>query len=271
MIKLENIPIDYLSVKYYSPIIQRIVEERNIKTIQELVDEMEKSPEINWAPIANKLFSTIKYVERSNKNGKEPVIFQAKQYADSSLEHTDTLNDGDILLLTKPTTEFNVSLKGLSYLTIDKIKRFLSTTTPNGSNFLMYRMRQIGTSAIPSSIPSILNTLDMYSDQVVRQSLLTDSREENLFTYQQKEKKEIVEEKYAEIIAYLIYDTKEFIWGELSDAQRRAYLSSIVNNRQIDRLIRVRMINNVSNYTTLPELKNVAKGDYKVLKRFIKR
>ena len=33
---------------------------------------------------------------------------------------------------------------------------------------------------------------------------------------------EIVDELYAEIITYLIYDTKEFVWGELSDAQRKA-------------------------------------------------
>ena len=269
MIKLENISVDVLSAHYYSPTIDKIIEERKIKTLQDFVDEMEKSPEqFRWChPLLDRLDKVIESMNKSNRKGKEPSTFQFKQYDDSSLQYTDSLNNGDILLLTKPTTESTVSRSGIRYRTIEQIKDYLSLTTSNGENCLVSRVRKIG----PEAVSGVLTAVDMYSDQVVRQSQLTDSRDINLFTYQQDEKIEIVDDLYAKIIAYLIYDTKEFVWGELSDAQKKLYLSSIVNNRQMDQIIRDRMISNVSNYTTLPELENVAKGDYKVLQRFIKR
>ena len=118
--------------------------------------------------------------------------------------------------------------------------------------------------------PTVINALDMFTDQVERQAQLCDLRVDNIFTYQQEEKLNLVDQLYEHIVARLIYKTKELAWGELSDAQKRMYISSIVNNQQRDKIIREKIQMYIANYTTLPELENVAKGNYEVLHRFIK-
>ena len=119
-------------------------------------------------------------------------------------------------------------------------------------------------------VPRILTALDMYSEQVARQAKLTDLRDINLFTYQQKEKEEIVKELYDKMMKYLLGTVSEFVWGELSDMQKQLYLLSIANKTKKGQRIRRTMISIISNYTTLPELEG-ASEDFKVLKRFIKR
>lgn len=118
--------------------------------------------------------------------------------------------------------------------------------------------------------PRILTALDMYSEQVARQAKLTDLRDINLFTYQQKEKEEIVKELYDKMMEYLLNTVSEFVWGELSEAQKQLYSLSIANKTKKGQRIRHKMISIISNYTTLPELEG-ASEDFKVLKRFIKR
>ena len=71
---------------------------------------------------------------------------------------------------------------------------------------------------------------------------------------------------------YLIYNTEErTIWGELTESQKKLYISSVINNKKRDTIIKDRMIDIISNYTTLPELEKVADGNRKVLKRFIEK
>ena len=71
---------------------------------------------------------------------------------------------------------------------------------------------------------------------------------------------------------YLIYNTEErTIWGELTESQKKLYISSVINNKKRDTIIKDRMIDIISNYTTLPELEKVVDGNRKVLKRFIEK
>lgn len=71
---------------------------------------------------------------------------------------------------------------------------------------------------------------------------------------------------------YLIYNTEErTIWGELTEPQKKLYILSVINSKKRDTIIKDRMINIISNYTTLPELEKVADGNRKVLKRFIEK
>ena len=269
MLELKNVAVGEV-LSGFDPRIEKIIKENNVRSVQDLLDVLPKYPNVNWPKNEHDcrfLRYTNHSVDLAQKRGKEPTLYETKQYEDKSLEYNDSLNGGNILLLSAPTTEYTVSFTTLRGLSIATIKECLSLTDREGRNFLISRIRKIG----PSSIPGIISALDMYTDQVVRQSELTDSRCENLFTYQQDEKREIVEDKYAEIIAYLIHDTKEFVWGGLSDNQKKLYLSSVVNKRQLEGIVRDRMIDNVANYTTLPELEKLTKGDYKVLKRFIKK
>lgn len=195
------------------------------------------------------------------------AIFIPIQYEDKSLKYVDELNCGRVLLLETPTTRRTCKWNSLAYHSIDKIKEYLSSIDSLGINLLTRNVGKIG----DESLPIVLDAINMYTEQIVRQSELTDSRSVDLFTYQQEEKMEIVMDKYAEIIAYLLCDTKEFVWGGLSDSQRKKYLSSVVNNNLFDQELRYRMVENIANYTTLPELEKVKQNNYKVLKRFIKK
>ena len=130
------------------------------------------------------------------------------------------------------------------------------------------RIRNIG----PDSITKIISALKMYDEQILRQANLTEKKNYNLFLKDKKAKNEIVEDLYSDIIMYLIYNTEErTIWGELTEPQKKLYISSVINNKKRDVIIKNRMIDIISNYTTLPELEKVADGNRKVLKRFIEK
>ena len=269
MLDFKNVAVGEV-LSRFDPYIEKIIKENGVRSVQDLLDVLPKYPNVDWPKNDSDgrfLKYTIQSVGLAQKRGKEPILYETKQYEDKSLEYTDSLNSGKILLLSAPTTEQRIVFSTLDGLSVATIKKFLLLTDRKGNNYLVCKARTVNS----NNVPKIINAINMYTDQVVRQSELTDSREENLFTYQQDEKKEIVEDKYAEIIAYLIHDTKEFVWGGLSDNQKKLYLSSVVNKRQLEGIIRDRMIENVANYTTLPELEKVTKGDYKVLKRFIKK
>lgn len=267
MLKLEHVSTSTLSAAFYAPNLEREIDRYNLVSIKDLLEEMEEFKDTDWSPIKERLDDVIKIVERSNKRGVQPVIYETKEYIDSSLNYTDTLNTGRILLLDNPTNYNSGTFFQLKNIPINKIKNYLRTTTPYGDNYLEYWSRNIG----PVGVKKILNALDMYHEQVLRQAKLTSVRDDNVFTYGQKEKMDIVRDEYSKIIPYLLCNTKEFVWGELSDHQKNLYISSIVNNKQLDATIRESLIANIANYTTLEELDSVLKGNYKVLKRFIKR
>ena len=188
-----------------------------------------------------------------------------RDYEDKSLEKTDELNYGDILLLSNPAGYPTVRYSSLKSMTMKEIKQQL---TPNDKGDIRLWVRNVGN----DKLGKITSAVDMYTEQVEKQSKLTDDRDINLFEYQSKEKKEIVEDRYAYIIAYLLCTGKEeLLWGSLSEAQKRLYLSSITTTDKWKRKIREGMVKYISNYTTLPELERLEKEDYKVLNKFIKR
>ena len=267
MIKLENLPLETLGLDYKAPAVHNKLLEKNIKTLQDLVDAMEKYPKTNWGFIPTRLKETMEWVEKSNAKGLEPIIYSLKRYDDPSVEYTDTLNKGSKLLLSTPTTKNSVRMDRVGYLSISDIKRFLTTTTSSGKTYLLYQLRGIG----EKSIPQIVDAVDLYTDQVIRQSKLTPSRDENVFAYQRREKQRLVDDNYPEIIAYLIFEAKELVWGELTDSQKRMYLSSIINERETDKVIRLRMTRIIADYMTMSELDGISQGKYKVLDRFIKK
>ena len=244
----------------------KIIEQKNLSSIQELINEIEETKEIDWTQVLYELNDLKTSVDKHNKKEKEPTIYQTKRYEDSSLYRTDSLNYGNILLLPddpdKIKSQMSICIKPINIL-----KKELSQCTIDGKNYFNTYTRKIGA----PSIPKIVDSIDMYTDQVLRQSQLTNQRDINLFTYQQDQKREIVTDKYAEIIAYFLQNTKEFIWSKLKETQKKDYLSSIINKKYSDKVLKKKMIKRITNYTTLKELENMEKEDYKVLQRFIKK
>ena len=277
MIKKEiyfsDVPIEALHPFGLTPEERSFVAERGIRTIQDFVNEtgyMGKESDLySDVPqvFRERVGETIAKITDSNKKGREPDVYLTPEYEDNSLKLTDTLNSGNVLLLDNPTTENPAKYSYLKGMPVSTIKEYLRFVKPDGSNYLISKVPKVGVEAAPR----ILTALDMYSEQVARQAKLTDLRDINLFTYQQKEKEEIVKKLYDNMMEYLLGTVSEFVWGELSDMQKQLYLLSIENRKKIGKIIRYRMISIISNYTTLPELEGAVHDDFKVLKRFIKR
>lgn len=263
MIKLSDISIN--NVLYGSE--QRFVnlaKENNCYSAEDLISLTKEYSKYNW-DIVNKRIDELKLiVDKSSIKGIEPETYE---YEDNGIESVDKLNKGDVLLLDNPTLEFQTKFKGLRTYSIDEIKHNLKLTDQFGRN-VIGRIRNIG----PDSITKIISALKMYDEQILRQANLTEKRNYNLFLKDKKAKNEIVEDLYSDIIMYLIYNTEErTIWGELTESQKKLYISSVINSKKRDVIIKDRMIDIISNYTTLPELEKVADGNRKVLKRFIEK
>ena len=265
MIKYEDVSIDILNAKYYSKEIQKIIDRNRLKTIKDLLSFMKDNPEIDFSSINNKLKKVIEQID--NNVDKEPTVYKIKEYEDNILNYNDKINYGNILLLKSPTSLYSVKYFNLMYTQISKIINDVSLCTQNGENYLVKFTHKLGY----SSIPVIVDALNMYKDQIVRQSKLTSDRHNNLFKLDMDEKVEIVDLKYSQIINYLMNNTEELIWCKLTDSLKKKYESSIINDTKMDNLIKSFIIKSVANYTTLPELEDLSKDNYKVLNRFIKK
>ena len=241
-----------------------LAKSNNCYSIEDLLSLMEKCPQYNWDEVNRRISLLKPIIAKGNRNGLEPEVYE---YQNNGIELVDELNKASVLLLDNPTLELQTKYRELKEYSVAEVKRNLKLTDEFGRN-IIGRLRNIG----PDSFPTIIRALEMYDEQVLRQAELTPKRNYNLFLKDKKSKNEIVEDSYSDIIMYLIYNTKErTIWGELTDPQKKLYISSAINSKKRDKIIRNRMIDIISNYTTLPELEKVADGNQKVLKRFIEK
>lgn len=261
MIKLSDISIDYVLYGSEKRFIN-LTRENNCYSVEDLISLTKLYPIYNWDVVSKRINELKLIVDKSNIKDIEPEMYE---YEDNGIELVDKLNRGDILLLDNPTLELQTKFRGLRTYSIDEIKHNLKLTDQFGRN-VIGRIRNIG----PDSITRIIGALKMYDEQILRQASLTKKINYNLFLKDKKVKNEIVEDLYSDIIMYLIYNTEErTIWGELTEPQKKLYISSVINSKKRDVIIKDRMIDIISNYTTLPELEKVADGNRKVLKRFI--
>ena len=267
MIELKHVSARTI-VPYSEQKINELVENAGAESVEDVLELMTLYPQYNWREVK---FLFQQYVEKrlnlANKRGYEPQIFNTKGYSNETLLHQDLLNKGNVLLLHNPTTH-TVKYSSLKSRTIKAIKSDLSHTFSDGSNHLIENgaYRNIGI----DSVSHIISSIEMYEEQIERQSKLTKETDINLFELHKKEKSEIVEEMYNEIIMYLLYHTEEMlVWGNLTETAKKIYLSTAINKKAEALERRTKIKEHIVNYTTLPELKKVGRNNFKVLKRFI--
>ena len=263
MIELKNVAVENLS--YAINDLQYLINEFDIHSLQDLEDLINNRPDINFSKIQGVLERVKEDILKYNLKGKEPKIYLMHQYQDATLNYTDTLNKVDCLLLSSPTAESIYTYCDIKNMPISDIINYLRLTTLQGDNYLTANTRKIGDRACHK----LQDGIKMYHEQVERQSKLTNIRNQNLFMYQWYAKKEIVEKLYEPIITYLVENHKELVWGKLSDSQKRLYLSSLIKDNRLERMLRKRIINIVTGYTTLPEVKAMERhDDFHILNRF---
>lgn len=212
---------------------------------------------------AGLVFRTLEYVKNHLNPELEPMVYKTAGYDEDALSYQDEINSGKSLILDMPTG-YRCRYSDIKLLSVAKIKKSLAHTTIYGENLLLH-YRKMG----ESCLPQIKLALALFEEQIKRQAKLTDRRDINLFTLDYDARAEIVWNNYAEIIAYLLYHTKETLaWGELTEAQKRLYLLSVINS-QGNNQTKTHIVQNIASYTTLPELEKVEKHNLRVLKRFI--
>jgi len=264
MIKLENIYAKSI-IPYDAYTIRMLIKKHNIKSLEELLKFKNEFPEYNWDKVEKEILSAQKRMDLANKRSNEPEIYLTKGYNNIHLNKQDELNNGDILLLNTPTGH-RARFSRIKHKSISLIKEELSYTLANGRNVFIMNNKNIGV----YFIPKIISAIEMYEEQIERQANLTTNMSADLFQLDRYIKKAIVDDVYKDIIMYLI-DNAEFglVWDNLSDNQKNIYISSIYNAGVQDLETRNKIISYIANYTTLPELEQVSKGNCKVLKRFL--
>ena len=263
MITLENVSVKRLMLDSK---ILKLANKENVNSVEGLVRLSLEHPEYNWTRLLIEVEHLKKSVDQANKKGYEPQVYMTKGYTDETLEKQDEKNMGSVLLLDNPTQYPSYRFSTLKGSSITTIKQDLSHTFEDGKNYLQSGYRNIGS----GRILKILSAIEMYEAQIERQAKLTDDKNIDLFRLDRVEKRAVVMDMYNEIVNYLVFNTEESLfWAKLTETQKRKYLSSIVNQKESDIILRERFTKMIADYTTIKELEDVANHDLHVLQRFI--
>ena len=261
MITLDNISFERLNIGIYEPELYELVCQMGSKSVKDAIKNAKIFyDESNLKRVCLRAKEISKRVDDLNKKNKKLDIYKTNRYAFAN--YTDRRNIGSVLLLQNPTS---VKYSPLSYKSISKIKDDLGLMTEFGDNYALFSYRSIGR----NKVNNIIKALEMYDQQVLKQSELTDDQS-NIFIFNHDKKATIVSQNYEEIINFFVDNNEDLLWGKMTDNQKKLYLSSVTKKTLNDIVLRKRIINNIANYTTLDELENIEKDDYKILTKFMK-
>lgn len=203
---------------------------------------------------------------RVNEIGKdlEAELYDIPEYSDKTLEYNDKLVYGSSLILVNPTTTAKGLVGALTNITVAEIKHRARHLTVYFKNAL-----DAYDSLNPIRAKKAVSGVLLYHDQIERQGLEVGLRNTNLFTYKLDERKKLVEKQIRDIIVYLIESTdKGFVWGELTEVQKKKYLMAVSRDFKPDILIRESLIDMIASHITLAEAsEDLTKGD--TLNRFM--
>ena len=269
MLELKHVAVECIYPRFLGG--YDYLDEHNIYTVQDFIDNYDKLPEKirNFIDEDKSLEKIERRLNFLNREERELDIRTLQQYSKAELNEVDKYNLGKVLIIFHPLTGFYRSTRFAKYNNIERIKRCLGLIGTTGKNFFVEHFDGVGY----ASLDSIIKALDMYTQQVERQAKLMgyDLKEcPNAFVYQEAEKKELIKQYYSDIIEYLISLETDLWYGQLSPTHIKNLVNSINGTCKFDKENRENFIQYISNYTTLPELEDVAGGTYRSLNRFIK-
>lgn len=226
------------------------------------------------------LNETKRNMEKANKLGKEPIIYSITQYrnldlSDSqikALEDTDKKTSSANLLCFSQLAEYSAKRSRMANFSISELKHLLSHCVVNhdvvyGQNALIHHVRNIG----ERNAEKILKAIKIYEEQIFRQLAESDTLnlEHGLFYQDYYKKNLLVQYNIDEIVEFILDNDKEFIWGKMSDIQKRN-LAQCLNSSSSKKAIKLRtdFVNMFTNYTTLEDYEH-EKIKEKTLQRFI--
>ena len=263
MLKLENIYVkEIINASTDLEVIELIIKNKS-ESVRDVIDLIKKYPNYNWKNTIEEIMLIEKKLAMLNDKGIEPIIYKTNSYSDTRLYETDTMNCADVLPLYSVTNLNPVNFFGVKNKQIRVVKAQLGHTIVSGENYFQVRNNNLGT----VKVQKMVDAIKMYEEQIERQSLLTNNKEQNLFTLHSDRKYQIVNENIEVIVLYLLRTAKkELTWGRLSEQMKSELISCAINNTLKDKQVRNNLVTYISNFTTLEELKS---EDENVFKRFI--
>ena len=214
-------------------------------------------------------------IELANINDSKPEIFTYDMYKKTGinkeiLKLTDRYNNGDVLLYSNPFVRGGARVNKLKNMSIEEIKHLSSHLSCYNLENAFTTKRNFGI----ETVKRVVDCVKFYEEQVLRQAYDINVGNENacnLFMLNKKEKDDIVESQFKEIVEDIVENADVCVWGNLPSSQKIIMIRTMfaVRGEQILE-DRQRLINVISNYTTLSELeKGVVKN--RTLDRFIVR
>lgn len=205
--------------------------------------------------LKRRLYEVEMELKKKNELDVEPEIFTFQTYQNSNidietLKLTDRENNGNVLLYSCPTIKGGARINILKTLSIDEIKNLASHLNQYHFNNALSMKRNFGI----DTVKRVVDVVKFYEEQVLRQAKETEERGINLFSLNKDAKDEIVESQFKEIIEYLLDNAEQCIWGNLTSSKKIQMLRTINAIRGGILEDRRRLVNAISNYTTLSEL-----------------
>ena len=253
-----------------------LLEKHKIRDFQTLKTMVKKgSKEFNISVIKNAILSVEANIAHAEVLGKEPVIFNCNNYGETTvfkktLRYTDKHNNCDVLIFKNPTISCAGKYGLLNDITIYETKELLNKVTAHdksstGNNAFMEKFRRFNI----TDTTNVRDAINFYEEQVIRQANETNKRGVNLFILNKNKKELIVRKNIETLVKYIVDNADVYVWGELSPAQKNKLVTSVTScSGYSNQLIREKMIELITNYTTLSELQS-DKVKQKVLARFI--
>lgn len=234
-----------------------------ITNYYELGEFLRKNPQWENSDISKKYFILVDKIN-SLPSSFIPNIYNIPIYEDYGLHYNDKLVFGSSLILESPTSTNRYLSEVLKDVTIEKIKFGMTHVDFYLKNCFEHMRYMHGRNAV-----KVLKGLEMYNQQIERQAQETSRRDINLFDYMLEERKARVNKEITEIIVWLIQNTSEkFVWGELTETQKKKYISAITRDFLPDLFLKNNLIDIIARYVTMSEVEEgLTKGE--TLKRFI--
>lgn len=286
MITLANIStkrlVSYAQIKSVSSekflYIYELLTRNNIRNYQELKALLENKLFLSDSfGVVESLNFQLKKVQTKLKeaidNGRDLRVYTFDDYGldvldGDTLRVTEKETRGGVLLFKNPIYPICFIEEKLDNFSISQIKDMLGYLNDrNLNNELNVNVQGLGQYRMQKFLASI----KFYEEQVIRQAKDTTLRGVDLFSLNKELKRKIVEEQIGEIANYFLKNASVCVWGDLNDFQKRKIMEAVfLYKNDSSQMIKNRLIDVISNYTTLSELeKGVVKQ--RTLDRFIVR
>lgn len=215
-------------------------------------------PLVNNKEFYKMLEKAYKTLSRINSRQLEPQTYSSNQWLinDNHFQQLIVFTDNavilDDILIKNPVNARNTKSQ-LDWCTISFAKDLMGKITIDGKNALAEVLKNVG----PTKINKIADNISLYDEQI--RHIIKETPESftgNLFFKDWNPKNQIISTEIKDIVLYLVNNGEYFMWGQMTDKAKKAFLQAVLNPKSERNVIRQNIITLLTNYTTLSEVEN---------------